>query len=165
MTFHKILVPTDLSEESESTFDQAVELARLSKGSVLLVSVVQEAVNLRMAVLTHAAMASTEIDQVASSLVERTRAKLEEKAGAIRARGVECRVRALEGLSPARVILELAAEESVDLIAIATHGRGGLKRFLLGSVAERVVREAPCPVLVLRAKAPAAPTPASPPPG
>jgi nucleotide-binding universal stress UspA family protein len=161
MTFQKILVPTDLSEEAESTFAQAVEFARVSHGTILLVSVVQEAVNLRMAVLSHAAMASPEIDQVAESLVERTRQKLEEKAAPIRARGVECRVIAVEGLSPARTVLDLALEESVDLIAIATHGRGGLKRFLLGSVAERIVREAPCPVLVMRAKVEKAAAPKS----
>ena len=161
MTFKHILVPTDLSDEAEATFAQAVEFARVSSGTIHLVSVVQEAVNLRMAVLSHAAMASTEIDQVAASLVERTRQKLEEKAAAIRARGVECQVKAVEGLSPARTILDIAAEQSIDLIAIATHGRGGLKRFLLGSVAERIVREAPCPVLVMRAKVEKPPAPKS----
>jgi len=53
---------------------------------------------------------------------------------------------------PSAEIIDFAKAENVDLIAIASHGYTGLKRFLLGSVAERVVRFAPCPVLVLRRK-------------
>jgi nucleotide-binding universal stress UspA family protein len=52
--------------------------------------------------------------------------------------------------APAAEILRLAAERSASLIVIGTHGRTGLIRLALGSVAERVVREAPCPVLVIR---------------
>jgi nucleotide-binding universal stress UspA family protein len=52
-------------------------------------------------------------------------------------------------------IVRVARELAVDLIVIATHGRTGFKHFALGSVAERVVREAPCPVLVTRATFPA----------
>ena len=51
---------------------------------------------------------------------------------------------------PASQILEEAAESKVDLICIASHGRSGLSRFFLGSVAERVARHAPCPVLLVR---------------
>ncbi len=153
MPFQRILVPTDLSSESEVAFDPAVEFALASGGSILLVSVVQEAVNLRMAVLAHAAAVSPEIDQVAEGLVESTRRKLEQRAESLRAKGVEVRTLALEGLSPARALIEAAEREKIDLIAIGTHGRGGLKRLLLGSVAERVVREAPCAVLVLRGEA------------
>lgn len=52
--------------------------------------------------------------------------------------------------APAAEILRVAGERQVSLIVIATHGRTGLRRLALGSVAERVVREAPCPVLVVR---------------
>jgi universal stress protein A len=51
---------------------------------------------------------------------------------------------------PAGEIVEAAAAERADMIVIGTHGRTGLGRFLLGSVAERVVRTAPCPVLTVR---------------
>ena len=50
-------------------------------------------------------------------------------------------------------ILNLAAERKIDLIVMGTHGRTGVKRFLLGSVAERVVRESPVPVLTIHPKA------------
>lgn len=53
--------------------------------------------------------------------------------------------------SPAASIIDFAAEHAVDFVAISTHGRTGLKRFLLGSVTERVIRHVHCPVLTLRA--------------
>ncbi len=52
--------------------------------------------------------------------------------------------------SPVEVVLEYARNSPIDLIVIATHGRTGLSHFLLGSVAERIVREGPCPVLTIR---------------
>ncbi|HSF29298.1 MAG TPA: universal stress protein [Candidatus Tectomicrobia bacterium] len=52
--------------------------------------------------------------------------------------------------SPFRTIIEVAEAEHVDLIVMATHGRSGFSHFVMGSVAERVVRLAPCPVLTLR---------------
>jgi len=51
---------------------------------------------------------------------------------------------------PAEVILDTAKEAGFDLVVVGTHGRRGVKRFLLGSVAERVIRHAHCPVLVVR---------------
>ncbi len=53
---------------------------------------------------------------------------------------------------PSAEIIDFAQTENIDLIAISSHGYTGLRRFLLGSVAERVVRFSPCPVLVLRRK-------------
>jgi universal stress protein A len=53
--------------------------------------------------------------------------------------------------SPADEIIEYAKREQVDMIVMASHGRTGVVRFLMGSVAERVVREAPCPVVTVKA--------------
>ena len=55
--------------------------------------------------------------------------------------------------SAPEAICELAGEGDADLVVVGTHGRTGLARFLIGSVSERVVRHAPCPVLAIRAKA------------
>lgn len=55
------------------------------------------------------------------------------------------------GLNPADIIINYAKANSIDLIVTGTHGRGGIKHLLMGSVAERVVRTAPCPVLTVRA--------------
>ena len=55
------------------------------------------------------------------------------------------------GVNPADTITAYARENSIDLIVTGTHGRGGIQHLLMGSVAERVVRTAPCPVLTVRA--------------
>jgi nucleotide-binding universal stress UspA family protein len=62
---------------------------------------------------------------------------------------VPCEHRLLSG-APARTIVELAKEEGVDLIVLGTHGRTGFHRLLMGSIAEAVVRTAPCPVLTFK---------------
>jgi universal stress protein A len=59
---------------------------------------------------------------------------------------------AVRWASPVEGIVDYAREEAVDLIVIATHGRTGLSHVLLGSVAERILREAPCPVLTIRSR-------------
>jgi nucleotide-binding universal stress UspA family protein len=59
----------------------------------------------------------------------------------------------LEGGDPATEIARAAQEWPADIIVMGSHGRGGISRVLLGSVAEQVVRHAPCPVLVVRSKA------------
>ncbi len=64
-----------------------------------------------------------------------------------------CQTHVLMG-SPATRLVEFANERGCDLVVIPSHGRHGLERWLMGSVAERVVRLAPCPVLVLRAETP-----------
>ena len=61
-------------------------------------------------------------------------------------------VTAIRWGSPVEAIVAYAVELKVDMIAIATHGRTGLSHVLLGSVAERIVREAPCPVLTIRSR-------------
>ena len=60
--------------------------------------------------------------------------------------------RAVRWDSPVEGIVAYAQEAAIDLIVIATHGRTGLSHVLLGSVAERIVREAPCPVLTIRSR-------------
>ena len=54
--------------------------------------------------------------------------------------------------SPAAAIVEYAKEHNIDLVILGTHGRGAMAKLFMGSVAERVTRYAPCPVLVVRAK-------------
>jgi nucleotide-binding universal stress UspA family protein len=150
MVYKNILVATDFSKESEVAFAPALEMAKGSGGTLVFVTVVQEAMNLRMAVLAHSSVVSPEIDQVAANLVQMAREKLQKVADRYKDSGVAVRTIAVEGLSSARTLLELIEQEKIDLVAMATHGHGGIKRLLLGSVAERVVREAKCSVLVAR---------------
>jgi nucleotide-binding universal stress UspA family protein len=74
---------------------------------------------------------------------------VEQRAAKARAEGCHARAVLRTGV-PYQEIVALATDERADLIVIGTHGRGGINRVLLGSVADRVVRLAPCPVLTVR---------------
>ena len=71
-------------------------------------------------------------------------------ADRLRGRGLHVQTRVAEAETPAPAILDAAKEVGADLIALATHGRRGIKRLLLGSVADKVVRGGGLPVLLLR---------------
>ena len=62
------------------------------------------------------------------------------------------RIRVIEGFPEADAIIDFADQESVDLIVMSTHGRSGISRWVYGSVAEKILHHAPCPVLLVRAK-------------
>ena len=74
---------------------------------------------------------------------------LEKWADAAREKGISVRTLVRTG-SPYQEIVDLATDERADLVAMGTHGRSGVSRLLLGSVADRVIRLAPCPVLTVR---------------
>jgi len=74
---------------------------------------------------------------------------LEERVSEARAEGLSARAAVRTGV-PYEEIVALARDERADLVVIGTHGRGGINRALLGSVADRVARLAPCPVLTVR---------------
>lgn len=138
-----ILVPTDLSESAEEAVDYACELARNLGAKVHLLNVITVPVvgvpELGMA------MTSTMID----TMVKDNQSALDQLAA---------RKAALADMAPAilrtgdarDVINQTAKEIGADLIVVGTHGRRGVTRVLLGSVAETVVRTAPCPVLTVR---------------
>ena len=62
------------------------------------------------------------------------------------------RIRVIEGFPEADAIIDFAGQELMDLIVMSTHGRSGISRWVYGSVAEKILHHAPCPVLVVRAK-------------
>jgi nucleotide-binding universal stress UspA family protein len=77
---------------------------------------------------------------------------LERTAASLRSLGMPVRS-LVEGSRPATAILDVAEREQVDLIMLSTHGRGGMDRLMLGSVADRVVHHSRCPVLLIPARA------------
>ncbi|MEF8795795.1 MAG: universal stress protein [Salinivenus sp.] len=83
------------------------------------------------------------------ALADRARKALREPAEALRDRGLDVRVEVRAGPA-AREVLDAAEAHDADLLTIATHGRSGLDRVLMGSVAETVLRQAPCPVLTTK---------------
>jgi nucleotide-binding universal stress UspA family protein len=140
----RICCAVDFSDLSRLAMDHASELAGRYEAELTLVHVCD---------LT--TMGSKTWSVPVSQMVRDLHAKLEtwrREAEFLVGRHVEAKV--LTG-EPAGEILRFAQERSFELIVMGTHGRSGFERFLLGSVAERVVRQADCPVLVTRRLLPA----------
>ena len=141
----RILAAVDFSDASDAAFRHAVALAKHFGSDLMVLNVVAPV----------PALACQPIDGIPAyaddelALSERNLAgltKSAEQSGVTNARAV-IRI----GL-PAHEIVEAAKDADIDLIVIATHGYTGWKHFCIGSTAERVVRAAPCPVLVIRDK-------------
>lgn len=139
----RICCAIDFGEPSRVAMEQAADLARRFEAELVLVHVVVPPPPAASDVL----VSSRGVATVAAEEHERT---LEEwRAEAERRAGRPARSRVLSG-APAAEILRHAREEGCDLLVIGTHGRTGISRLVLGSVAARVARESPCPVLVVR---------------
>ena len=138
-----ILVPTDLSDRAEQALDYACELAKNLGATIHLVNVVGIP-SLGIPELG-LAVASTTIDQIMLD----NQSALDKLADARRP-SVNIGQVMLKCGDAKDLILQMAQELGADLIVMSTHGRHGLSRALLGSVAETVVRSSPCPVLTVR---------------
>ncbi|HEY9085863.1 MAG TPA: universal stress protein [Candidatus Tyrphobacter sp.] len=142
--FKKILVALDGSACAQSAFTVAESLAKAESAKLVLCTVVdpiEVAGEHAPAVPTDAALAQ------ARAAAEKT---LAETAGQARAAGIETETAALSG-EPAYEIDRYARDIGADAVVMGTHGRSGLKRLFMGSVAEAVLRAAPCPVIVVHA--------------
>lgn len=142
LEWRKICCGTDFSEPSRLAMLKAAELARRLEADLELVHVHTPARPVGDVVATPA-----DLGVVALADLEKTMAMWRNEAERLVGRAVLATV--LPG-DPAGEIARLAREHGFDLVVVGTHGRRGLKRLVLGSVAERLVREAPCAVLVLR---------------
>ena len=150
----KILVPMDFSPHADRAFGYATSLARRLGAELTLVHVVEDPY------ATGAWGAEGYLPNVGELLqelivgTERQLAKLKETEAA---QGLTVKTAVVTG-RPSQAIIDRAASEGCDLIVMGTHGRTGLSHAVMGSVAERVLRKAPCPVLTVRAKAGASET-------
>jgi nucleotide-binding universal stress UspA family protein len=95
---------------------------------------------------------AVDLDKLRDQQVRAAQRRLAELAADLRSRRVRCRTVLRTGAAPSTIV-DLAKRSAADLIVMATEGRHGVGRLLLGSVAERVVRSAECPVLTVRARA------------
>ena len=140
----KILCPTDFSEPSLLAIDQASELAKTSSAEIVLIHVVSPLPASPHPGGMHGFDTATYLQEMLTYGRESTQRLIEEKFP----EDVPVRSVVLAG-NPSEEIVRVAEEEGVDLIVTATHGHTGWRRFLFGSVAERVIRLAPCPVLTI----------------
>lgn len=149
MDITRILVPTDFSADAEAAVAYALRLADAFGASVQLLHVVEDPI---AAGVWSSEVYTAEIAGLQINLVRDAEERLRDYA-AEKGATVTGEVR----IGPAaRVILQFAKDTGVDLIVMGTHGRTGLAHAVMGSVAERVVRLASCPVLTLRAETVAA---------
>jgi CBS domain-containing protein/nucleotide-binding universal stress UspA family protein len=139
--FSEILVPIDYSEPADAALRLAGRLARTARGRLLVTHMLPPVYT----------MAEFPILPVDAEWIAEERIRLESHVRACLETDGEAPAFAVEVLvdTPFLGIVRLAAERKVDLVVLGTHGRSGLKRMVLGSVAERVVRFAPCPVLTV----------------
>ena len=138
----KILWPTDFSEASYKTLEIVRELAAKDSSEVWAIHVVQP-------VSVYSAELIVSLPAYEQELIETTRAALEKVAAERRVNGLTIHP-VLKVGSPAAEIVRFADEEKIEIIAIATHGESAFHHFIFGSVAEKVIRLASCPVLVIR---------------
>jgi nucleotide-binding universal stress UspA family protein len=147
MEIRTILVPSDFSEYSERAWAWAVAMAEKWRSRLLLLHVVPRPSYPPMLMGTYFNIADFE-----ASLQADAEARATEFVGKSQRGTVEVETQVMVG-EPFADICQSAAQEQADLIIMGSHGRTGLSHVLLGSVAERVVRHAPCPVLVVGKRA------------
>jgi nucleotide-binding universal stress UspA family protein len=141
---HKILVPVDFSEYSQRALDEAIGLAKKFAAELHLLHCYQ--------IYPVGAVAPYDIvlpESLERTIQEAARGLLAEWADMAAGQGVHVQ-RHLSASAPSSAITDLAETLGVDLIVIGTRGLSGLKHVLLGSVAERTIRMAPCPVLTVK---------------
>ena len=144
--FGSIVVGTDGSETANEAVRQATELAKSIGASIYLVSAFEPVGNQRL---------REERQQVPEDMSwmvnerEDVNATLKEAEEKIKEEGVDVQIFARQG-DPADAILDVAEEQNADLIIVGNKGMSGAKRFLLGSVPNKVSHHAPCSVLIIR---------------
>ena len=129
MTLNRILLPTDFSETADYARHHAVELARRFQASLHLLHVVG--------------------DPVSEDRAGGVEANAARRLGELSLSGIDSRRATRTGHAFVEIV-RYAADKKIDLIVMGTHGHGPVAHLLLGSVADKVVRKAPCPVLTVR---------------
>ena len=154
--FRTIVVAIDFSETSDDALRVACDLASSHGSTLHLLHVVpdarQQAWSVEAPGLDFSALQQESVDDAERKLASRTLPATSPVGQVVR--------KVLSGLPAAREIAQYAASHGADLIVVGTHGYGPVRRLVLGSVADQVVRMAPCPVLMvphrtLRASSPA----------
>jgi nucleotide-binding universal stress UspA family protein len=145
--YKKILVPLDGSELAECVLPHVESIAKgCGVGSVVFV----RALDTYVPNATYAYIGESLRKEIEENTEKAAREYLDEVAGRVNLNGVEIQKQLITGRA-AESIAEYATKNEADLIAIATHGRSGVSRWAWGSVADRILRSACVPVLMVRA--------------
>ena len=144
LSIRRVLFPTDFSEPAEYAWPYALKFAKEFGAEVHLVHVVAPPPR-----LTEAYAVNFDPERMVKSLTAEANASMDQQVEAAKSWGLLFRREVRVGVD-FREIIDYATKQEIDLIVMATHGRTGLAHVLLGSVAEKVVRKAPCPVLTIK---------------
>ena len=143
--FKEILVPADFSGQFRLALNYARELALSAGSAIHLIHVIEPAlIPPDIAIYPN----STILD-VQNQIRQNADERLNEYSNEIVQDNIQLKTALLSGV-PANKILDYAQENHIDLICMAAHGRSGFERFMMGSTAEKVLRKADCPVIVIR---------------
>ncbi|HEY7520795.1 MAG TPA: universal stress protein [Methylomirabilota bacterium] len=142
MTFRRILVATDFAESAERALACAVQLARRHGAELVLLHVYMD-------LPAYPEITAGQVEAIYEEQRRWIDSALERRARSARSEGLLARALLRTGPA-ASTIADTAREEGADLLVVGTHSRSGLDRLIVGSVAERVVRLAACPVLVIK---------------
>lgn len=145
ITIKEIVVATDFGEPAAVALTYGRNFARAFSAGLHVVHVVND-----LASSAPVSEIPMDLTKVQSQLDAEARASLDALITDDDRRTLKVRKKLLTSAAPARAILDYAAEVRSDIIIVGTHGRGGLAEFFLGSVAQKIVRSAPCPVLTVR---------------
>lgn len=143
--FKNILFPTDFSNNSKSARDYACEFADQFGAKLHVLNVVEDVALM----LPESGMFLTLPVPQVQEIVQAAEAELQTTLDPVWATAHDCSLQVAVG-TPFQEIVRYVERHGIDLIVMGTHGRTGLRHLLLGSVAERVLRQAACPVLTIR---------------
>lgn len=143
--FKRILVPLDGDTRAERALPIAARLARASSGSIMLLQAITPPIEYG----GYLAQPPLLIQEVIDTYIDEAKRYLEQLAASDELKGIATTTKAVFGM-PAGIILSTVRLEDIDLIVMCSHGRTGFKRWVLGSVAHKVVHHSPTPVLLLR---------------
>jgi nucleotide-binding universal stress UspA family protein len=144
MLFKNILVPFDLSSTSNQAFKVALDIAQKYDSKITLVTCIEgDAWHHKF----YDARADTELLKKQSKVAKKYMEKLEDAANKV---GVNIKLQILKSTSVVKDITTFAKSRKMDLIVMSSHGRTGLDKVILGSVANGVVQRTRCPVLLIK---------------
>ena len=145
--FKKIVVATDFSPASRKAFALAASLARTGGSRLFVVHILSPFETMVPDIYVSVSV----MEDVRRAAKRSAQDRLARLLSGLKRTGVDARSALLEG-SPFEMIVAFARARRADLVVLGTHGRSGFSKLIAGSVAERVVRLAPCPVLTVRGK-------------
>ncbi len=143
----RIMHPSDFSTASQAAFAKAVEMAKAGRAELVIVHVLSAV----MPVPGDGYISPKVYDEIAASTRAWAQKQLDKRVAKAKGAGVRTTGMLMDGIAHEQIIRASKAKR-VDLLVLGTHGRSGLAKLFIGSVAGRVVAGAPCPVLTVRGR-------------